>query len=223
MNKLPIIVFDTETTGLIAGHHEVIELCAQAYDPRSLEKIPEASGGLFYSRMKPLYPERADEAALRTNKFNLDDFVDEKHPKAVWPEFVRWVRRFNSSGKDYTAPICAGKNISFDLRFCDAYNELYSKKKKDTVLFNNRQKLDMEDPLFLWHENDAEMTSMKFDFVRDKYGIPKDGAHSARVDVEQEGFLIISFLKLHRQLVQKDVLRQFKEFVKNNFKKEAQS
>jgi DNA polymerase III epsilon subunit-like protein len=211
MNDLNIVVFDFETGGLDPNFHEAIQVAGKAYHPRTLEPYPVEEGGEFCTLMKPLYPDRLQDEALAVNGKTRDMLLGnpdkgiEPPPdqKAAWNSFVTWVNGWNTGEKKtvYKAPIAAGKNIrNFDLKFVEVLNRLHCKKKDKTVLFNSRRQLELEDYLFSWFENSGEMPNEKMDTVREYFGMSREGAHDALVDVRQTGELLMKFLKLHREL-----------------------
>lgn len=219
--KMPyLVVFDTETTGLFADKQEVVQLAAVAYDPITLEQIPESDGGVFNSLLKPLKEENIQQKAMDVNKLKLEDLRKAPHPKAVWLDFLAYLKRFNPSGLVTSAPIAGGKNIrNFDFPFIRALNEAYGprkgKDKKLPVVFN-REQIDLEDQIRQWFWFDPELPNMSMDTLREFFGMSTDGAHSAIVDTMQCGQMITYFMKLTRQLratqtVRGDSLLDFKK------------
>lgn len=201
MDDLDIIVFDTETTGLICGHHEVIEIAGIAYNGRTLEPYGKDNGGEFRAVMKPLYPERATPKALEVNGFTLEELAKAPEPSVVWPQWISWVNKFNKKGTKWGAPIAAGKNIrKFDLPFVELLNIAYGPKKEKTILFNERTELDLEDDLRRWFSHNDELPKKNMDACREYFGMSSDGAHTALVDCYQEGALLMKFQKLYRNL-----------------------
>ncbi len=208
MNTLDYICFDFETGGLDPARHEVIQVAGKAYNARTLEPYPAEEGGEFCSLMRPLHPERLEDEALKVNGKTRDMLLGNAElgiepapePRVVWGQFVAWVRNFNRKGTAWTAPIACGKNIrNFDLRFVEVLNEQYARGKK-TVLFNARTVVDLEDLLFAWFEDEADLADHKMDTVRRYFGMSSEGAHDALVDCRQTGALIMRFLRLHREL-----------------------
>lgn len=204
MNTKDICVFDFETGGLVAGVNEAISVAAKMYNARTLEPYPD---GEFDSLMKPLHPDKLDDRALAVNKITRDQLFGNKDkgiPPApeqavVWKQFIDWVGRWNPRKNALCAPIACGKNIrNFDLKFVRVLNELHSPKREKTVLFNSRRELELEDIIFMWFENEKEPEKEGMDTLREFFGISKEGAHSALVDVRQTGALVMRFLKLHR-------------------------
>lgn len=199
--KMPyLVVFDTETTGLSSELNEVVQLAAMAYDPITLEPVPESEGGVFNSLLKPLREDTIQEAAMRCNKLRLEDLRKAPHPKAVWLDFLAYLKRFNPKGLVTSAPIAGGKNIRlFDFPFIRKLSESYSPKGSKQVLFS-REQIDLEDLIRHWFWFDPNLPSMSMDVLRNHFGMKTDGAHSAIGDVYQTGLMITHFMKLTREL-----------------------
>src|SRR5579885_1208441 len=201
INQLDIVVFDLETTGLSWTKHEICEVGAKAYDGRTLEPYPD---GEFSSLMKPERPEDIDESALKVNGITREMLEGAPSQRAVWPEFVRWVGRFNKKGSAFGAPMAGGKNIrNFDMLFVHAINRLHGPKKDKTVIFNKHRMLDLEDILFLWHFQDGDLLNLQFDTVREYLGLNRQGAHRALPDARQEGETLMMYLRLNREMRRK--------------------
>lgn len=199
------MVFDFETTGLVPGEAEVIQVAGKAYRADTLEPYPVDAGGEFSSMMRPVRVDNLDDPgvrkALSVNKKTKEDILAAPDQKLVWNEFVAWVNKFNTTRNFMGAPIAGGKNIrDFDLKFVDVLNRLHCKNKEKTLLFNRRQQVDLEDFIFAWFEHDPELPNMKMDTLREYFGMSGEGAHDALVDVRQTGELLVKFLKLKRDL-----------------------
>lgn len=215
LNSKDFIVFDFETTGLRPGYHEVCSLAAKAYKARTLEPYPVEEGGEFKETlMKPLHFDRIDMNSLRVNGITVEQLKAAPDQGVVWNSFVEWVNGFNPKKTKLSAPIACGKNIRrFDLKFIPYLNELHCKKKDKTILFNEHIVIDLEDIFFLWFEGEAEPKDQKMDTLREFFGLSSDKAHTAEVDVKQEGALIMHFLKLHRTL-QRRMDKNGEKFIK---------
>jgi hypothetical protein len=127
-----------------------------------------------------------------------DDVPDQA---SAWNAFVSWVGGFNRTGTAMDAPIACGKNIKdFDLLFAARMNALHCKKKDKTVLFNRKWKVDLDDLMFVWFENEPEPVNYKMDTLRPFFGFPETEHHNALVDCRETGELIMMFLRLKRAL-----------------------
>ena len=106
----------------------------------------------------------------------------------------------------FTAPIAAGYNIHrFDLQIVERLSKKYNNLNKESRsnLFFMRDVVDIMDVMFLWFENNQDLTSYTLDNVRDYFSIPKEGAHDAIKDVKDTAEILIRFMKLHRRLSHK--------------------
>jgi len=210
MSGLDIISFDFETGGLVAGFHEPLSIGAKAYNGITLQPYPVEHGGEFYSLMKPMHFDRLDPKAMKVNKISIDDLKNAPEQKDVWLKFVQWVFKYNKSKTSYKAPVAAGKNIrGFDLGFVDHLNLLHCEKKQETVLFN-RTKIDLEDAMFMWFEGQPQEKcpeNGKLDTLLPYFGMSNSDSHNALIDARNAGDLIIRFLKLHRDLQKRGIVK----------------
>lgn len=72
--------------------------------------------------------------------------------------------------------------------------------RNQQALFNPRFNVDLMQWSFLWHESNRDIRSHSMDSYRDYYGMPREGAHDAMVDVLHEAELAIRFFRLHREI-----------------------
>jgi DNA polymerase III epsilon subunit-like protein len=211
MKKRNIIVFDTETTGLIPGHAEIIQLSAVHVDPVRLEITDE-----FDSMMKPLHPENASQEALDIHGYTLEQLAEAPHPKTVWKDFCDFVNRYNPEGNMWTAPLPAGYNVGFDLghaHHCFKSYGPFDKKKNQQTLFHYNS-IDVMEQAWSWFENDASIRNMRLTTLMEYFGISSDAAHNSLYDTKVTAEVLIRFLKLHRNLREKYGIK-FKNCMKN--------
>lgn len=71
LNGNPLAVVDVETTGRIAGYHEIIQI---AIVPLTLD-LQIASVQPFYINMKPEFPERVNRESSFVHGLNIDDLI----------------------------------------------------------------------------------------------------------------------------------------------------
>lgn len=66
-----LAITDIETTGIIKGHHEIIEIGLVVVDQKTLQ-----IQHLLEYKVKPRYPERITQKAQEINGYNADDWKD---------------------------------------------------------------------------------------------------------------------------------------------------
>ena len=150
---------DTETTGLRAGWHEMIELAI----------IIEIDGQIieqYHWRLKPQYLERADEIALKINGYS----------HAKWREAVDFVSIAYQVKDILSSCIVIGHNPIFDIEFL---NESFFVAGVPGI----RPK--MIDTRVLVFEHLHWLNSTSLDTVRKFFAWPTAGAHTAMIDTQQ--------------------------------------
>lgn len=100
----PLVITDLETTGLIPGFHEIIEVGVVVVDQRTLEVIT-----LFESRVMPEYPERATPEAVSVNGFDVKLWKDAPNLQSV-------MKLYSALTKD---GVFSSHNITFDWPFIE--------------------------------------------------------------------------------------------------------
>jgi DNA polymerase III epsilon subunit-like protein len=120
-----IAAIDFETTGLIAGWHEPIQI---AIVPLGNDLLP--SGRPFVTRIRPQFPERQTAAAA---VHGLDLLADAPDAERVADRLVEWVSRHGQ-----ISPLA--HNWSFERAFLGAWlgeplrDELFSHRGRDTAV-----------------------------------------------------------------------------------------
>jgi len=211
INDKPLICFDFETTSAKAvGSTEnpstcgITQIAAVVIHGRRLEIIGE------FNRDNIKWHEDddiSDEAFKVTRK---DKAFIEKNgycPKQAWAEFTSFVHEFNPKRSVWGAPIPCGYNINgFDMplleKYCQKYGPIDNKSGRGCLVSNYMQ-FDVLNHLFWWFESNAALPNMKLDTLRDYFGMDKEGAHDALVDVTQTAQIAIKLLRLYRDLHKK--------------------
>jgi DNA polymerase III epsilon subunit-like protein len=127
LNNNILCVVDTETTGLIAGHHDIIEVCVL---PLNSMLEPDPNIIPFHADLRPKRPENIDLAALKIQPrhyvIDMDDVAQNKD-KIIDATlkgldaydaaelFVDWVQRLNL--RDYKRIMPLAHNWVFDRAF----------------------------------------------------------------------------------------------------------
>jgi len=195
---MKLLWIDTETTGLNAVRHDIIQLAGMVViDGKVVDE--------FDLKCAPYDIDAVDAKALQVNGIKRDDLMKRPNPKDTLDVFVnrldQHVNRFDKEDK----LICAGHNVGFDLDF--TFN--WFKKGGNDYFYSyaDYHKLDTV-PLAMW-TNMMRLTnfkSYKLESLCNDLGIEIVGAHDAMVDV-----------KAARALIRKlsSILRESKNGTKN--------
>jgi DNA polymerase III subunit alpha, Gram-positive type len=84
MNKYIPVSIDTETTGLIPGKHEIVQLAIIPYD------VNFRPIGRFVSYIKPMRPWTAQSEALAINNLDLKGLEEQPTPSQVRESVLNW-------------------------------------------------------------------------------------------------------------------------------------
>ena len=160
----PLAFMDTETTGLIPGVHEVLEIAIVKECPLTGERES------FYTLVRPKHIENAEPKALAVNGYDKNPARWEDAPtiEEVAPGLLKFLE----------GTVIVGHNITYDVSMINGVllaagiSEKIPHSKLDTVTmcFEHLVPLGLE--------------SLRMDSVRDFLGWSKDGAHRAMKDVE---------------------------------------
>lgn len=113
LNNNLLCAIDTETTGLIAGHHDVIQVC---FLPLDAQLMPHHEIIPFCLTLQPKRPENVDPKAMQVNKMNLADCIlNGVDPWKAADLFEEWFTKLNLGGGKMIAPL--SKNWPFDRGF----------------------------------------------------------------------------------------------------------
>ena len=197
IKKRPIVVLDTETTGLNPYENEIIQLAAVTVDPIRLELVENSELNLFF---RPLKTDKISDEALRINKRTREELSKFPDPKISWSDFKIYMQNLKSNWRD--TPMLCGHNIEFDIKFLKELCKLYGPwdTKNGTQSLFHYFAIDTMQLCFFWFENKKDVNSVRLDTIRDYIGIDLDGAHEAMNDVKATTEILIRFLKLHRNL-----------------------
>lgn len=219
INYNKICVFDFETDGSDPFICSPVQIAAVMVDPLQLSIIPGSEFNINFKpevlEDNPNYIYEGDildfHAKVKgsTKENVLAEWNQYPSQKSSWSLFVDYLMKYHCRGgkkSQFTAPIAAGYNIHrFDLQIIERLSKKYNNLNKEnrSNLFFMRDVVDIMNVMFLWFENNQDLTSYTLDNVRDYFGIPKEGAHDAIKDVKDTAEILIRFMKLHRRLSHK--------------------
>jgi DNA polymerase III epsilon subunit-like protein len=107
------------------------------------------------------------------------------------------------SSLDFLSKTKAFSNVKIP-RLTDPYGfGPWDDKRMEETLFAPRDIIDLMHIVWLYTENNPEITSIGMDAMREYLGIEKDGAHRAEKDVLDGANILINFLTLTRKVAGK--------------------
>lgn len=160
-----IAFVDCETTGLDTNQHEIIEIAALIYDPKSDQIIRKWS-----KKAAPRHIETAQPKALEMNGYKKASTTYIFNIQDIMKEFSEVVN----------GCIIAGQNIQFDINFIDKYNKEFGIKDN----FNRHKKIEMISIEYLFLRN-SDIKSLSLNSVCKYLGISNEGEHRALIDCER--------------------------------------
>jgi exodeoxyribonuclease V alpha subunit len=171
----PKVFLDFETTGFIAGYHEITEI-ATKHDEY----------GWWTVRVRPRHMDRAQPQALMVSGYNDADWADAMtFEEAIEPLLIR-----------LEDAIIVGHNVAgFDLPFLRG--ELAVRKLPDGRI--SRALIDTQ-VLALVHAVPRGLKRLNLEACCDFYGIPNEGAHNAYDDVLRTEQLYHKLVKGQQEL-----------------------
>lgn len=221
-NRRPYFIFDFETDGKHPEECNPVQVAAVVIDPMKLEIIP---GSEFNSMMKPPGIDEKEEYLTDARRETLmwharirkedpdvifDSWANAPDTELVWNLFSKFVNKFNSTGKQWNAPVPGGANISsFDLVIAKRLNEKY---KIGTMFWpRDCDIVDVQRQAYSWFEGiDYGPNDYKVDTLRKYFQMDLEGGHDALVDTKDCASLIIRFLHLSRHCAAN--VPKFKEY-----------
>lgn len=174
----PFAIVDVETTGLVAGYHEIIQI---AIVPLNLD-LDVAQVRPFYYNIKPNNPEHAESQAGVVHGINIDDLLlNAPTQDKVLDYLLEWFSELPLGHERRLTPIA--HNWGFERGFLtswlgpDLMNSIFHPHPRDTMIYalmlNDRAAMMGKDPPF--------PRVGLVDMCR-RLGIPLERAHDALAD-----------------------------------------
>lgn len=200
-NGNQMCVIDTETTGLDAGWHEMIQICILALDsnlkPRR-DILP------FYIEIIPEHPERADPKAMQINRLDFAIIGQRGYDQEKAKDLLAgWIKKLDLPTTKYgnrKKIIPLGQNYAFDQGFIKAwlgtelYNEYFHYAYRDTKIvaqyLNDRAAM---------HAEKVPYSKTSLGWLAKRLDVPHERAHDALSDCQATA-------EIYRRLLQQGLL-----------------
>ena len=170
MSARDLMFLDLETSGLVPGHHDIVEAAAVRLTPK-LERVI----GRMHRLVKMRHPARATQEALTVNGY--DEALWSRHGVDLRVALVE-LEELARAGDE--PPIVVGNNPWFDLRFIERASET-----EGYPVWEARYGLDigsMAWPLVMR----GKLEKIGLDTLCSTYNVVVEGkGHSAMVDVKR--------------------------------------
>ena len=181
LNGNLLCAIDTETTGLITGKHDIIQICVLPLDS-NLQILRREGLFPFYTYLQPKRPENADPKAMQVNGLKLADLmVNGIDPYKAADLFDEWMKKLGLAYNKKIAPL--GCNYHFDQEFMRdwlgdvAYEQYFDYHVRDV----------QSAALYLNDKADFSAETVPFPKTNLRYlcsqlGVNQEGAHDALQD-----------------------------------------
>jgi DNA polymerase III epsilon subunit-like protein len=183
LNGNLLCAVDVETTGIIPGFHDLIQVAAL---PLNADLEPLTTVPPFYMNLKPEYPERADYRAKKVTGLSMADLIltgVEKYRAADL--FVEWFDRLNmpTSGTVGKKIMPLWSNGGFDKSFLlewlgkETYNYIFHFHERDTQSIA----LFLNDRVYM-HGEKQPFPKVGVSYLSSCFDIVNEHAHDALSD-----------------------------------------
>ncbi|GMU26140.1 MAG: hypothetical protein AMXMBFR16_10450 [Candidatus Uhrbacteria bacterium] len=172
-------VVDIETTGRIAGWHEIVQIAILPVDAE-FNIIQEVRP--FYQNIAPEFPERSEAKSLEISGLKLDELAMSAPDKWKAADYLDdWFERINLPLRKSMIPLA--HNWAFESAFLkawlglDSFDAFFHNPPRDSMLLA----LSINDMLAIRGEL-APFQSCSLPNLCKQFGIPHDNAHDALAD-----------------------------------------
>ena len=174
-NHCPMTAVDVETTGTVAGYHEI---CEMAWVP--LDSELEPTGNHFYMRVRPDHPERADPDSMRVHGITMEELMMWPNARQVEELWEEWFQNLNLPLGKKLAPLA--HNWKYEAGFIESWLGITMMKKRLTLPRDTLRAMAYQNDRACFHCQQLPWSSMTLESGCEKLGIPLDGHHNALQD-----------------------------------------
>jgi len=191
LNGNMMVAVDVETTGRVAGYHEIIQI---AVVPLTSEIEPVPDINPFYMNIAPAQPERCEHGAQMVHGLDINELVNNSPDSwKVADLFDEWFQNLDLPYQRSLMPLA--HNWAFERGFLmhwlgiESFNQFFHPHPRDTMLFA----LSINDAAS-YHGLKTPFPYVSLGAVCKKYGIKIENAHDALSDALAEAELYKAML-----------------------------
>lgn len=195
LNENLLAVLDLETTGLMPGYHDVVQIAVLPLEPITLEPHPKYRP--FYQNIQPRNPHRAEPKAMEVNGLDMDELMQCPTAEQVEDALITWFAGLQLPVGKRIVTLC--QNSPFDLGFMRAwlgiegFESIFSRRGRDTMYLASGI-IDSEQ----FRGFQAPFNEVGLKQLCKHFGISLDNHHDAMADCIATAAVYRELLRLER-------------------------
>lgn len=178
MNGNLLCAVDVETTGVLAGWHEIVQIACVPLN-QHFEPHPEMK--FFYLNMRPDYPDRISKEAVQKHGISEEFLANCVSQARGIDLFEDWYRKLNMPFGKRLVPLA--HNWGFERAFLihwlglDGFNDKWQSHPRDTMLL-----AASVNDIYVWHGRKHPFHTLSLTSLCNRFDIQLDNAHDALAD-----------------------------------------
>ncbi|MHC4301207.1 MAG: 3'-5' exonuclease [Planctomycetota bacterium] len=191
MNGNVLCAVDVETTGVLAGWHEIIQI---ACVPLNHHFEPRPDYRFFYMNLYPDHPERLSKEAVRKHGITIESLEGCPSQEQGVELFNEWHRKLELPFGKRLVPLA--HNWGFERAFLihmlgmDGFNDLWHVHPRDTMAL-----AATINDLYVWHGRKHPFQMLSLLHLCKLFDIPLEHAHDALNDCLATAKLYAEFMR----------------------------
>lgn len=191
MNGNILCAVDAETTGTLAGYHEIIQI---ACVPLNQHFEPHPDMKFFYLNMMPDFPERMEKEAVRKHGLSIESLEGAPSQEQGIALFEEWHRNLELPFGKKLVPLAHNWGFERGLLISwlgmAAFNDLWHYHPRDTMAMA----ASIND-LYVWHGRVHPFHRIGLGPLCNRFDIKLDNAHDALADCLATAKLYAEFMR----------------------------